>query len=125
MKPLPDQLIKKFIEHPWLGNVREMENLIQRLVVLGHENLILEEMTPVIKERPIVEKMTMAPDKRSLPSLKEVNREATRKAESEIILKSLEKTNWNRTKAANILNISYKALLYKIKAFGLERRCLS
>jgi transcriptional regulator with GAF, ATPase, and Fis domain len=125
VKPLPDQLIKKFIEHPWLGNVREMENLIQRLVVLGHENLILEEMTPVIKEGPIVEKMTMAPDKRSLPSLKEVNREALTKAESEIILKSLEKTNWNRKKTANILNISYKALLYKIKAFGLERRCLS
>lgn len=125
VKPLSDHLMKVFIQHPWLGNVRELENLILRFVVLGDEKLILEEMTPVIKEKPFFEKMMVTPNKESLPSLKGVNREAVSKAESEIILKALEMTNWNRKKAANKLNISYKALLYKIKTFGLERRFLA
>ena len=56
------------------------------------------------------------------PSLKDVQREATRKAESEIILRALEMTNWNRKKAAMALNLSYKALLYKIKQFALDKR---
>jgi two-component system response regulator AtoC len=54
--------------------------------------------------------------------LKDVNRDAIKKAESEIILKALETTNWNRKKAAIILEINYKTLLYKIKECGLDRR---
>jgi two-component system response regulator AtoC len=53
--------------------------------------------------------------------LKEVQREAIIKAESEVIRKALELTNWNRKKAAGILNISYKALLYKIKECGVDK----
>jgi two-component system, NtrC family, response regulator AtoC len=120
--PLSDETMKAFSEHPWVGNVRELENVIQRLVVLGNEEAIIEELTPVTKEDPIPEKKKMVPAKKVWPSLKEVHQEAIKKAESEMILKALEMTNWNRKKTADILNISYKALLYKIKETSLDKR---
>jgi two-component system response regulator AtoC len=120
---LSDKMMKALFQHNWLGNVRELENVIQRLVVLGNERAIIEELTPVTKGESIAEsKKKMVPAKKGWPSLKEVHQEAIKKAESEMILKALEMTNWNRKKAADILNISYKALLYKIKGTGLDRR---
>jgi two-component system, NtrC family, response regulator AtoC len=121
--PLSEKTIKAFSEHHWVGNVRELENVIQRLVVLGNEETIVEELTPVPKEDPGAEKKKkMTPPKKIWPSLKEVHQEAIKKAESEMILKALELTNWNRKKAADKLNISYKALLYKIKETSLDKR---
>jgi len=121
--PLSDKMMKVFSQHHWLGNVRELENVIQRLIVLGNEKAIIEELTPVTKIDSIPEKKNkMVPTKKSWPSLKEVHRDAIKKAESEIILKALEATNWNRKKAANILEINYKTLLYKIKECGLDKR---
>ncbi len=115
--------MKAFSEHHWVGNVREMENVIQRLVVLGNEETIVEELTSVAKEDPVAEKKKkIAPAKKIWPSLREVHQEAIKKAESEMILKALEMTNWNRKKAADKLNISYKALLYKIKETSLDKR---
>jgi two-component system response regulator AtoC len=121
--PLTDKTMEAFSEHHWVGNVREMENVIQRLVVLGNEEAIVEELTPLTKEDPIAEKKKkMVPAKKIWPSLKEVHQEAIKKAESEMIQKALEMTNWNRKKAADKLNISYKALLYKIKETSLDKR---
>jgi transcriptional regulator with GAF, ATPase, and Fis domain len=121
--PLSDKTMKAFSEHHWVGNVREMENVIQRLVVLGNEETIVEELTSVAKEDPLAEKKKkIAPAKKIWPSLREVHQEAIKKAESEMILKALEMTNWNRKKAADKLNISYKALLYKIKETSLDKR---
>jgi len=121
--PLSNKTIEAFSEHQWVGNVRELENVIQRLVVLGDEDTIIEELTPVTKEDPIPEKKKkVVPEKKIWPSLKEVHQEAIKKVESEMILKALEMTNWNRKKAADKLNISYKALLYKIKETSLDKR---
>jgi len=121
--PLSDKTMKALSEHHWVGNVRELENVIQRLVVLGNEETITEELTPATKEETLPEKKKkVAPAKKIWPSLKEVHQEAIRKAESEMILEALEMTNWNRKKAANKLNISYKALLYKIKETSLDKR---
>jgi len=120
--PLNDKVMKAFLQHHWLGNVRELENVIQRLVVLGNEMAILEELAPVVKKDVPPEKRKISSMGKEWPSLKDVQREATRKAESEIILRALEMTNWNRKKAAMALNLSYKALLYKIKQFGLDKR---
>jgi DNA-binding NtrC family response regulator len=55
------------------------------------------------------------------PSLREIHREAVRKAETEVIYKALERANWNGKKAAAMLNISYKSLLNKIKEYGVNR----
>ena len=121
--PLSNKTMEAFSEHHWAGNVRELENVIQRLVVLGDEDTIIEELTPVTKEDPIPEKKKkVVPAKKIWPSLKEVHQEAIKKVESEMILKALEMTNWNRKKAADKLNISYKALLYKIKETSLDKR---
>jgi two-component system response regulator AtoC len=57
--------------------------------------------------------------------LRDVQREATKKAEADIILRALEITNWNRKKAAAALTLSYKALLYKIKELALDKRFAS
>jgi two-component system response regulator AtoC len=120
---LSDKMMKALSQYHWLGNVRELENVIQRLVVLGNEKAIIEELTPVPREDSIPENnKKMVPAKKVWPSLKEVHQEASKKAESEIMLKALEMTNWNRKKAADILSISYKALLYKIKETGLDKR---
>lgn len=123
MVPLSEKMMKALLRHRWLGNVRELENVIQRFVVLGNEEAIIEELTPAIQEDSMLEKnRKIDSTKKVWPSLREVHQEALKKAESEAILKALEMTNWNRKKAADILNISYKALLYKIKETGLNRR---
>ena len=120
--PLSDKMMKAFSQHHWLGNVRELENAIQRLVVLGNEKVINEELDPVMEQIAVPEKKGRAPNKNNWPSLKKVHQEAALKAESEMILEALEMTNWNRKKAANILNVSYKTLLHKIKEYNLDKR---
>jgi two-component system response regulator AtoC len=121
VKPLSDQIMKVFFQYHWLGNVRELENVIQRIIVLGNEKVILDELASSINKEPTQITKVPNPD-RKWPSLKEVQREATMKAEAEVIRKALEMTNWNRKKAADLLNISYKALLYKIKECGIGKQ---
>jgi Nif-specific regulatory protein len=120
-KPLSDQIMKFFLQYPWLGNVREMENVIQRIIVLGNEKVILDELAPAIKRESVQMQEASLPP-RKWPSLKEVHREAIARAEAEVIRKALEMTNWNRKKAAGLLNVSYKALLYKIKECGIGQQ---
>ena len=60
-------------------------------------------------------------DAESSYSLKDISRTAARKAERELIFKMLQRTRWNRKETAEILGISYKALLYKIKENGLDK----
>jgi two-component system response regulator AtoC len=110
--------MKVFLQYHWLGNIRELENVIQRIIVLGNEKAILDELASAINKESIqMEEGSHPPTK--WPSLKEVHREAITKAETGVIRKALEMTNWNRKKAAGLLNISYKALLYKIKECGI------
>ncbi len=121
--PPSRKLMKMFMNHQWPGNIRELENMVKRLVVLGDEAAIIEELSSEIKGRKFFQKSqtqfqgTVSP---ILP-LKEVSRRAAMQAESETILKVLEQTNWNRKMAAKLLSISYKAILYKIKQYGLTR----
>ncbi len=119
---LSDKMIKVYSQYHWPGNVRELENMIQRFVVLGDEKPILEELNLLVKRETAPKENITGPDKKTWPSLKKVHHEAALKAESELIVKALEMTNWNRKKAATILNISYKTLLNKIKECGLDKR---
>jgi len=122
MNPISYKMMKAFSQHHWLGNVRELENVIQRFVVLGDEGTIIEELDSVIKQNSGLKKKETAENTKTWPSLKKVHQEAALKAESEMILKALEITNWNRKKAAQKLNVSYKTLLNKIKEFDLDNR---
>jgi two-component system response regulator AtoC len=97
----------------WPGNVRELENVVRNLVVLGDEKLALADL-----ERSLGEARKAAGAGNY--SLKEAAREASRQAERDLILKVLARTRWNRKRAARELQISYKALLYKLKQMELD-----
>ncbi len=100
--------------HDWPGNIRELENLAKRIIALGDAGRVLDGFRPATKAdaRPS--------EKPQEFSLKVAARAASRQAERELISKALEKTRWNRKRAASDLQISYKSLLYKIKQTGLE-----
>ncbi|MFQ5842037.1 MAG: helix-turn-helix domain-containing protein, partial [Thermodesulfobacteriota bacterium] len=121
--PPSQKLMRMFIRHTWPGNVRELENMITRLVVLGDEADIIEELSSKGKGKEVLQESNSQfqnPFPPILP-LKEVSQRAETRAEREAILKVLGQTNWNRKRAAKLLNISYKAILYKIKQYGLTR----
>jgi len=163
-------LARQFMHYEWPGNVRQLENLIKRMVVLGSETAIQKEIQqpsatlmfrpqPSAPPRPYAAKPlspVMPPPASAVPmtagpsaahagateaepmaaavnaavaatvgsgnvSLKDIARTAAREAERELILRMLTRTRWNRKEAAEILGISYKALLYKIKENGLDK----
>ena len=116
---MPAETMQRLIRHRFPGNVRELENMIKRMIVLGD---------PLLRRSPLAGS-TPAPDdnggtrvvKTATTSLKDIARRAAQIAEKEAILQALEQTQWNRVRAAKLLDISYRALLYKIKDSGLDR----
>ena len=122
VSPPSAKLMNALLQHRWPGNVRELENVIQRLVVLRDEEAILEDMSPAHNGNSLTSKPGANPEKKDWPSLKVAHHEAVVKAEVDAIRRALELTNWNRKKAAELLNVSYKALLYKIKTLGIDNR---
>jgi two-component system, NtrC family, response regulator AtoC len=103
-----------FMDHSWPGNIRELENVIKKIVALNDEELAIAELV----QAPLVAGPRPAESQGS--SLKAAARAASREAERELILKALARTRWNRKRAARDLQISYKSLLYKLKQIGLE-----
>jgi two-component system response regulator AtoC len=122
-RPISDPFMRMLMAHNWSGNIRELQNVIQRYVVLGNEEEILSELELQAKNDDLFlgEKKDDNSSFDSQPSLKQINREAARRAEAKIIVRALEMTNYNRKKAAELLNISYKSLLYKIKECGIQK----
>lgn len=104
-----------FQNYSWPGNIRELENMVKKIVALGDENLAAMELATPASE-PRVER---AAEARSY-SLKAAARAASREAERELIMKALTRTRWNRKRAAQELRISYKSLLYKLKQICFE-----
>jgi two-component system response regulator AtoC len=119
--PPSQRLMKVFTAHQWPGNIRELENLIKRLVVLGDEAAIIRELTPESSKGRFHQKSNPHLQFPHVLPLKEVRRNAIKQAEKEAILDALRQTNWNRSKAAKLLRISYKAILNKIKEYDLAR----
>jgi two-component system response regulator AtoC len=115
--------------YDWPGNIRELENLVKRVVVLGAAAPILQELrarsaearvpAPSAWPAAVSELDRFLSGETDRVSLKQVGREAAQVAEARLIAKVLERTRWNRKEAAEILQISYKALLYKMKDAGL------
>src|SRR5688500_3904638 len=156
MTAVSTELSRQFMEYEWPGNVRQLENMIKRMVVLGSEAPILSELQQPASMFPLRGQSSYAPapTRPAVPppapapvapppappatvdvaagpaptasapgnvSLKDIARTAARGAERELILRMLTRTRWNRKEAAEILGISYKALLYKIKENGLDK----
>ena len=116
-RPFSARKLEMLQRYHWPGNIRELENLIKRYVILGSEDVINLE-APETKE---VVRDSEVPNSNML-SLKKVTREAMRELEGKIIVKALQAHNWNRRRAASALEISYRALLYKLKEAGLPTR---
>ena len=114
--------MRALLEHHWLGNIRELENMIQRYTVFGNEEAIADGLSNVIQENLPEEREEQSFSKRDCLSLKRVVSDTVIEAESKVIRDALESTHWNRRKAAMMLNISYKALLYKIKKLDIGSR---
>jgi two-component system response regulator AtoC len=115
--PLPTKLMQTLQSYHWPGNIRELENLIKRYVILGSPEVITSELQQQPEQKNDFD--LDIPVNGSI-HLKEVTRQAVRKIESNIILKVLQANQWNRKKAAKSLHISYRALLYKLKEIGLK-----
>ena len=119
-RPLSDRLLDAFLQYDWPGNVRELENIIRRLVAVGEESVLSDTFTN-LTEQPFDAPPALDEDEPQILSLKEVARQAAWQAERAMILLALKKTNWNRKQAAELLQISYKAMLYKLKDAGLAK----
>lgn len=107
---LSDRVMQLLLGHPWPGNIRQLENVAKRIVLLENEDLGIVDLK--ISPMLAVSTPTQLSPKRSL---KAASRAASRQAERELILQTLEKTHWNRKRAAEALQISYKSLLLKLK----------
>ncbi len=115
--PPSSQLMRLMQRYSWPGNIRQLENLVKRYVILGLEETISGDLCPT-------EETNFHP---AIPSegpvcLKKVTRQAIQELERKIILRALEANSWNRKRTASELRISYRALLYKIRQAGLPSK---
>ena len=124
---LPRSVIRSMMSYSWPGNIRELENLVKRYVILGSPDVITTEIV-FNKDHQRTNEDDWdgdIPTDGSSISLKEVTRRTVRRVERKLILKVLKENLWNRKKSARVLNISYRALLYKLKETGLQSDDLS
>lgn len=112
-----DEDVKQmFLHYPWYGNIRELENLINRCVLLTSGNIITRQVLPDEIKAYYEENKTMDYSNKSKQALKEATKHAERKAISD----ALHEANFNKSKAARLLNIDRKTLYNKIKQFNIE-----
>jgi two-component system response regulator AtoC len=153
VRTLSEELRRQFLTYEWPGNIRELENMIKRFVILQDEQLVQRELSKPRPsgpaQLPVAPGDQLAPPFQSAPApadsmdddddedadqeieaapapfegrrLADVAREAALNAERTIISDTLRQVHWNRRKAAQLLGVSYKTLLNKIKETGLER----
>jgi len=116
-KELKSETIRQLQNFDWPGNVRQLENLIKQIVVRSDENIIYDTLKGPIsgagKKAPAID---LSDDDYSM---KKRVQEAVSEVEKMMITKVLHKMNWNRRKAAKMLDISYRSLLYKIKEYKI------
>jgi transcriptional regulator with PAS, ATPase and Fis domain len=114
-RSLSGELLGMLKKYHWPGNIRELENLIQRYVILGSEDVITDNL--IAHGQP--EFLNPEIDLNGPISLKKLTREVTRELERKVIIKTLQAYRWNRKQAARALGISYRGLLYKIQEDNL------
>jgi len=119
--PLSPGMLQACQDYSWPGNLRELNNFIKRYLVLGDEKLAIQELQPRADTPGARAEAAHSPAEANTGGLKSVARGAKDEAEAEAIRQALDQTNWNRKQAAALLQISYKALLYKIRQYGIAQ----
>src|SRR5579872_3626569 len=119
--PLSAELLQACQDYSWPGNLRELNNFVKRYLVLGDEKLAIEELSPKSDSSGAQFESVAQDNGDSAGGLKSLARTAKDGAEAEAISRALDETNWNRKQAAALLKISYKALLYKIRQYGIAQ----
>ena len=129
--------LNKMISYCWPGNVRELQNVLKRIIVLGHDEWDFDNMMIQNNNNNNYREGKSSPTDSLIPdnllnlneynvarlknlSLKEINKKVLHQVEKEVISYFLKKTKWNRRKTAQRLKISYRALLYKINGLSIE-----
>jgi two-component system, NtrC family, response regulator AtoC len=112
------RVIQACLSYPWPGNLRQLENFVRRYLVLGDEELAISELR--MNQQSNGESRESVAVRADIAGLKSLARAVKKEAEAAAITHVLEQTNWHRQKAASLLKISYKALLYKIKQYDLH-----
>jgi len=149
VRQLSEELAQLFQTYEWPGNIRELENMIKRIVILQDESLVVREMSRAPRtsvayagvvagdargatpDEP--DEVDEGPDEEPQPDvpvamapagsrLADVAKAAALKAERTIIEDTLNQVQWNRRRAAEQLGVSYKTLLNKIKESGISRK---
>jgi two-component system response regulator AtoC len=129
LKQLSPEIMALMMDYHWPGNVRELENIVKRIVVLGNEQAAVQEISG--RERPPevskddegeleLQQLGVDFSNGETLDLKSISKRAAQVAEKRVIERVLNQTRWNRKEAAERLQISYKALLYKMKDNGLS-----
>jgi transcriptional regulator with PAS, ATPase and Fis domain len=111
MVEIPREVLSAFVGHDWPGNIRELENVIERMFVLSEGTML----DPALLPGEICSKAVLVESS----SFKSQTEAVTRSAEKQMIIDALSTTAQNRTKAAQILGISRRTLQNKIKEYGL------
>jgi len=115
---LPPALMPYFVSYRWPGNIRELENLVERIVLLCHtDELTLSNLPEALRAARNVIEVPRIPVETEGLSLDAVERE--------LIVQALRKFNWNQTQAARHLDVSRKTLMYRIAKYGIEKEAVS
>jgi two-component system response regulator AtoC len=130
---LSTELKNAMMTYHWPGNIREMENVIRKLMVFRDPDLIARELhSKAIRKPTPVMAAYSTPGNSPVPvaetpqaPILELVTKAKHQAETEAIMAALNSTHWNRKQAAALLKIDYKALLYKMKKLGVEDHAVS
>jgi two-component system response regulator AtoC len=113
--PFPPEVVESFIQREWRGNIRELENVVARYAILGSAEQTVTD--PLVQAPSAIRVGANGP-----LSLKHIAKKVARDVESSAILKALRDNKWNRRRAAQVLDISYRALIYKIQEAGLSQK---
>lgn len=123
--PITRRILEVCVSYPWPGNVRELENFVKRYLVMGDENVALNQLDcrpePDAPSAQAINSLPTTPaTKPGSFDLKSLVRGLKQKAEHTAIVQALEQTGGNKQEAASLLRISLRALHYKVRAYGIE-----
>lgn len=127
IEKIDDEVLNIFRKYNWPGNVRELENIIKRAMILAEdkgiilpEHILDEIKNSVYKDRNLHE-TTIHPDGNKQGSLFKLSKDSKKLIERELIKKTLEETNWNKSETSRRLKISYKTLYNKYKEYDIKK----